>query len=154
MKNLTVLFLLVAILNCKSNTKSTIPYSEMSVPQEKSLLYVYRLDAAGGQNKAFTVEIDGQRVGFLKIGAFFVEEILPGMHAISINETMQTDYSSIGAIASTAGLRQKIQFEVPKGAACYVRIVGIQMQNVGCDKAPSDIKNAKLDKSDQPLFPF
>lgn len=113
------------------------------------MLYVYRVKDLTAANQAFSVELDGKNVGYLKMGAYLVQEVAPGKHSVAMNKTEELHSSGgvSGAVAASAS--QSLEIELADGGACFVRIQGTSFQNYGsCGAVPADIKDMKFDRED------
>jgi len=85
----------------EARTKSQVPFEEQKSAAANGMLYVYRVANPVGMMVRIPVEVDGQRLGKLNIGAYMFKELPPGTHSIRLKFNM--DYSDALAVEIVPG---------------------------------------------------
>jgi hypothetical protein len=73
--------------------KQTYAASSFAANPQMAQIYFYREKNFQGSMRGIYITVDGQRVGGLNSGTYFVHEVLPGAHTFSVEDWLGEDPS-------------------------------------------------------------
>lgn len=115
-------------------------FSGVAVPaNDRSDVYLYRTNAFFANGQAFTVMLDGNKVGDLYNASFLHLQLLPGQHALKVSPGGMGKSSEF-QIQLEPGTTSFLQYDFVTGPLANVFFIGSSIQPRNQEQAMLDMK--------------